>query len=80
MATGSGWQVTGQLANQVKNTPTGSTVDGTYVFFTTGDGNAGAVFVPDNIYKSKVKVRALIAEQAAALDEVGNMFEAGTGQ
>lgn len=73
MLTGSGWVVTSQLANQVKNTPTNGTVEGTYIYFTTGDGNSGAVFVPDNIYPHKAKVQALIHAQAAHMDDIGKL-------
>lgn len=72
---GSGWEVTGQLSNQVRNTPTNGTVEGTWIYFTTGDGNSGAVFVPDNIYLHKKKVHAMIAAQALLMDEIGNLSE-----
>lgn len=73
MANTSGWTVTSQLANQVKNTETGNTVEGTYIFFTTNDGNSDAVFVPKNIYRDRKKVRQMLEEAATAIDEVGNL-------
>lgn len=79
MATKSGWVVTSQLTNQVNNTPTGGSQEGTWIYFTTNEGNSGAVFVPDNIYPNKSKVRALIQAQAQLIDDVGNMFETGEG-
>lgn len=73
MADQTGWTVTSQLANQVKNTATGNTVEGTYVFFTTNDGNSGVVFVPDNIYRDRKKTRQMIEQQAILLDDVGRL-------
>lgn len=69
------WEVTGQLTNQVKNTPTGGTVEGTYIYFITGEGNADAIFVPSNIYPNKKKVHALLAQAAQLVDEIGNLSD-----
>lgn len=76
---GSGWQVTSQLMNQVRNTSTGNTVEGNYIYFITNDGNSGVVFVPTSIYANKKKVKELLSAQANLVDEVGALFEAGTG-
>ena len=68
---GSGWVITGQLANQIRNTPTSGTVEGTYIYFVTGDSNAGVVFVPDAVYPHKKRVREMIHAQATLMDEIG---------
>lgn len=73
----SGWTVTAQITDQVINTNAGQTVVGTYVYFTTGDGNSGNVFVPDEHYSAK-KVRAMVHAKAELLDEVGGLA-AGEG-
>lgn len=72
---GSGWIVTGQLANQIRNTPTNGTVEGTWIYFTTGKGNSGAVFVEDRIYRHTKKVHQMIRAEAALMDEIGDLNE-----
>lgn len=69
------WEVTNQLTNQVKNTPTGGTVEGTYIYFVTGEGNADAIFVPANIYPNKKKVHALLRTAADLVDEIGALTD-----
>lgn len=73
----SGWTVTAQVTDQVIVTNAGQTVVGTYVYFTTGDGNNGNVFVPDEHYSAK-KVRQMVHAKAELIDEIGNLAaEAG---
>lgn len=71
---GSGWTVTAQLTNQVENTNSGQTVIGTRVYFITGNGNEGSVFVPDTIYSAK-NVRERVRKHATLIDEVGALSE-----
>lgn len=66
---GSGWTVTGQVSDQVVLTPAGQAVTGVYVYFTTGEGQSGSVFVEDAHYNAKT-VHAMIAAKATLLDEV----------
>lgn len=68
----SGWTVTAQITDQVINTDAGQTVIGTYVYFTTGEGNSGNVFVPDAHYSAK-KVRQMVHAKAELLDEIGGL-------
>lgn len=72
------WQVTGQATDQVINTQSGQTIVGVQVFFITGEGWEGSVFVPQTIYPNKEKVREMIRHAARQLDEVGSLAE-GTG-
>lgn len=72
MAGHSGWVVTSQVTDQIINTNAGQTVVGTYVYFITGDGNEGSVFVPDVHYSAKT-VTAMIEARADVLDEVGRL-------
>lgn len=72
------WQVTGQATDQVINTQSGQTIVGVQVFFITGEGWEGSVFVPQTIYPNKEKVREMIRHAARQLDEVGGLAE-GTG-
>lgn len=71
---GSGWTVTTQLDNQIENTNAGQTILGKRVFFITGDGNEGSVFVPDTIYDANT-VKERVRKQARLLDEVGRLSE-----
>jgi hypothetical protein len=66
------WRVTGQVSDQVINTQAGQTLTGTYVYFVTGKGNAGSVFVEDAVY-SVEQVRRQVHEAANKLDDVGDL-------
>lgn len=69
------WSVTSQVSDQVKVTDAGQTVEGVMVYFVTGEGNSGSVFVPDSQYTAS-KVRQMIGHRAAVLDEVGALASA----
>lgn len=71
-----GYQVTSQVTDQIITTDAGQTVTGTYVYFVTGEGQSGSVFVPDAHYTAG-KVRQMVAAKAALLDEVGNIGSGG---
>lgn len=66
----SGWRVTSQLTDQVIVTQAGQAVTGVQIFFTTGDGNEGSVFVAQNHYNPKT-VKPLIHAQAGLIDTIG---------
>lgn len=68
----SGWTVTAQVTDQIVNTNAGQTVVGAYVYFITGDGNEGSVFIPDTHYNAAT-VKAAVEAKAALLDEVGRL-------
>lgn len=70
----SGWIITSQLSDQFENTSAGQTVLGVRVYFITGDGNEGSVFVPDNLYKTK-EVQERVRKRAELIDEVGRLSE-----
>lgn len=72
MAGHSGWTVTAQVTDQIINTNAGQSVVGTYVYFITGDGNEGSVFVPD-VHYSAAKVKAMIEAKADLLDSVSRL-------
>lgn len=65
----SGWQVTSQVTDQLITTLAGQVVTGTYVYFITGEGQEGSVFVPDQHYNAAT-VRKMIQARADVLDEV----------
>lgn len=68
----SGWTITAQLTDQVIVTDAGRAVTGVQVFFITGDGNEGSVFIADNHYTLKV-VKPAIDAKAALIDTVGSL-------
>lgn len=68
----SGWIVTSQLTDQVIVTAAGQAVTGVQIFFITGDGNEGSVFIANNHYTTKV-VKEAIRAQAAAIDTIGKL-------
>jgi hypothetical protein len=73
----SGWTITGQTQGSVVN-DSGQVVQGVNVFFRTGNGTSGSVFVPQNLY-SVDNVRTMIAQQAATIDAIDNLTaEAGS--
>lgn len=66
------WQVTAQTPNQIQVTSAGQVVNGTEVYFSTGDGNTGSVFVPDDHYNEKT-VRDMVQARADIIDAVGGL-------
>jgi ssDNA-binding replication factor A large subunit len=70
----SGWQITSQSTNQIENDNAGRTIVGTRVYFITGDGNEGSVFVPDVHYTTR-RVREMVRAEATLIDEVGALTE-----
>lgn len=75
MAGHSGWRVTQQITDQIINTAGGLTQTGVQVYFVTGNGNEGSVFVPNQIYAKTETVRRLVAAAATQLDDVGRLAE-----
>lgn len=73
----SSWTVTSQVTDQVIVTNAGQTVVGTYIYFTTGGGNNGNVFVPDEHYSAK-KVREMVQVKANLIDEIGRLAHDGS--
>lgn len=69
------WQVTGQLEGQEFNAQH-QLVPGVRITFTTGQGHQGTVFVPRAQY-NPAKVRELVGQQAALMDEVGGLSGGG---
>lgn len=65
------WRVTSQSQTTQIN-GAGAPVDGVEVFFTTGDGHSGSVFVAQNQY-NPANVRDAIAAAATQMDAVGQL-------
>jgi len=65
------WKVTGQT-EYTQVATTGPPVQGVKVFYTTGQGHSGSVFVPYSQY-NQANVRAAINQAAATMDAVGQL-------
>jgi hypothetical protein len=74
MADRHSWTVTGMATDQTVNTPANQTVVGVYVYFRTGDGNHGAVFVPNDKFTHE-NVRVTVQQEAKKIDLVGRLSE-----
>jgi hypothetical protein len=68
------WTVTSMVTGQTVNDNAGNTVVGTYVYFTTGEGNQSSVFVADTQF-NPANVARMVREAAITLDEVGRLSE-----
>lgn len=67
----SGWTITAQVeGSQV--IPPGRVINGTTVYFSTGNGDSGSVFVPNDKYSVET-VTAMVAARAAQLDAIANL-------
>lgn len=66
-----GWSVTGQQET-TEQAVGGQFVSGRRVYFTTGAGNTGSVFVPDTMYDAPT-VSRMVAAAAANVDTVGSL-------
>lgn len=77
MADTTGWKVTSQVTDQTQVDDAGNTITGVVVYFTTGDGNQGNVFVPNRIFTKRhvETIKAMIREAAILLDYVGGLSE-----
>jgi len=63
------YTVTRQAPDQYDFSAPGDPVIGTVVYFVTGDGNQGSVFVPNSQYRVAT-VRTMVAAKAKLIDEV----------
>jgi predicted aconitase with swiveling domain len=66
------WRVTSQIETTEADA-TGRLTAGYRVYFTTGDGQSGSVFVPMALYTNATAVKSLIADQAAAVVTVAGL-------
>jgi hypothetical protein len=71
----SGWIVTSQLTDQVIVNDAGKAITGVQIFFITGNGNEGSVFIANNHYTPKV-VKPAIHAAAAQIDTIGQLSSA----
>jgi len=75
---GYAWAITSQVADQTRNDKAGNTQVGSLIYFTTGDGNDGVVFVPDNLLTTK-HVTQVVRAQAKLIDDIGRLTEGTIG-
>jgi hypothetical protein len=67
----SGWRVTSQATDQIENTDAGKTEVGVRIYFVTGDGNEGSIFVANRHYGDKKHVKNRLHAAAQQIDEIG---------
>lgn len=68
------WQVERVVTDQTVNTPSGDTLVVNYVYYVTGDGNHGVVYIPTDKWDTK-RVAETIRPAARLLDEVASLAE-----
>lgn len=64
------WTVTRQAADQVSIESNGDPVTGVRIFFSTGLGNEGSVFITDAQYHNTNAVKQAIQAQATQMDAI----------
>ena len=67
------WQVTRQVPDQIKNDPSGVTLTGVMVYFTTGLGQPSSVFIEDPLYSDADTVKQAIDRKATLVDRVAQL-------
>lgn len=65
------WRVTSQQETREQDV-TGNYADGWRIYFTTGAGHNGSVFVPVQLYQP-ARIADLIGQAAANIDAIGNL-------
>lgn len=76
MANQQGWRITLQASDQYQTNAANVTQVGVQVYFITGDGNEGSVFVPNQQY-NVATVRKMVEAAATLVDEVGRLSSGG---
>lgn len=64
------WQITNQVNGQTINDNAGNTIVGSYIYFTTGRGNQGVVFVSD-AQRTEANVKTAVHNEAVLIDSIG---------
>lgn len=72
------WRITSQVADQTRNDNAGNTLVGSLIYFTTGGGNDGVVFVPDNMLTVK-HIKTVVQAKANLMDEIGALVVGNFG-
>lgn len=67
------WSVNRQAADQIDLATSGDPVSGVRIFFTTGLGQTGSVFVPDTQYHNTGVVKEAIQLQADQMDRIAQL-------
>lgn len=70
------WSVTAQQQT-TKTSAAGGFQQGYNVFYMTGLGHQGVVFIPENIYPNTGEVKARVAAAATQTDAVGSLSSDG---
>ena len=66
-----GWRVTSQVPDQIINTDAGKTETGTIIYFITGQGNSGVVFIANRHIGNLKTVKNILHAHAQLVDDIG---------
>lgn len=72
MADTTTWQITAQATNQTTINQAGNVIEGVIVYFITGEGNEGSVFIANTQF-TEARVKVAVDEAALKLDRVGRL-------
>lgn len=67
------WLVTRQAADQIRSDPSGATLTGVVVYFTTTLNQASSVFIEDQLYGDPATVKQAIDAKAAIVDQIAQL-------
>lgn len=74
MAPRHSYEITSQAPDQTTIGDAGNVIVGTYVYFITGDGNSGVVFIPNNLFNED-HVKATVRAAVRRIDRIGKLSE-----
>lgn len=74
MANRLSWKVTGVATDQTTTDASNNVVIGAYVYYFTGEGNRGVVFI-DNDHLTTAHVKQNVQRDARRLDEIARLAE-----
>jgi hypothetical protein len=69
------WSVTSVAVDQFDTSTANQVVPGSYVYYRTGEGNDGVVFIPATRFGDKTKVTNDIRASAQHLDSIAALHE-----
>lgn len=67
------WTVVSQRETMEQDPASGTITAGWRIYFQTGAGQSGSVFVPNAIYQNVDTVKQMIADQVKTVTAVGNL-------
>jgi hypothetical protein len=71
---GYSWKITDQQVDQTRNDSSGNTLVGSLIYYRTGDGNNGVVFITNNLLTLE-HVKEIVRADARLRDDIGRLYE-----